>query len=260
MYCNQVGGNDELVFDGNSCVFGAGGEVVAHAKDFEPDLLVVDVEVGESQGQEGGEAGGTLAEAAQAQPRSGLASVYAALVLGLRDYCRKCGFTSVVLGLSGGIDSAVSCAIAVDALGPEHVRGFGMPSRYSSEGSVADARMLAENLGVRFDVIPIEPAHAAIQQMLAEVFRGQGGGGDVTEENIQARVRGNLMMALSNKLGSMLVTTGNKSELAVGYCTLYGDMCGGFSVLSDVPKTMVYDLARWINTPQSPLLAGSRGR
>lgn len=251
-YCNQVGGNDELVFDGNSCVIDAEGKVIAHAKDFEPDLLVADVVEGQAESQEGGQGDYGQAEVARVEsPREGLASVYAALVLGLRDYCRKCGFKQVVMGLSGGIDSAVSCAVAVDALGPENVRGFGMPSRYSSGGSVTDARLLAENLGVAFDVIPIEPAHGAMETMLADVFAGMEE--DVTEENIQARVRGNLMMALSNKLGAMLVTTGNKSELAVGYCTLYGDMCGGFSVLSDVPKTMVYDLAKWMNTPECPL-------
>lgn len=252
-YCNQVGGNDELVFDGNSCVFDATGKLLAHAKDFEPDLLLVDVPVGEGeqQGDTAGVGHGPNEVACIESPREGLDSVYAALVLGLRDYCRKCGFKQVVLGLSGGIDSAVSCAVAVDALGAENVRGFGMPSRYSSGGSVDDARLLAENLGIGFDVIPIEPAHAAMEGMLAEVFAGMPE--DVTEENIQARVRGNIMMALSNKLGAMLVTTGNKSELAVGYCTLYGDMAGGFSVLSDVPKTMVYDLARWMNTPECPL-------
>ncbi len=253
-YCNQVGGNDELVFDGNSCVFDAAGQLLAHAKDFEPDLLVADVPLaGSADGGDGkAGAGHGASEVARIEsPREGLASVYAALVLGLRDYCRKCGFERVVLGLSGGIDSAVSCAVAVDALGAANVRGFGMPSRYSSGGSVDDARQLAENLGITFDVIPIEPAHAAMEAMLSGVFAGLPE--DVTEENIQARVRGNIMMALSNKFGAMLVTTGNKSELAVGYCTLYGDMCGGFSVLSDVPKTMVYDLARWMNTPDCPL-------
>lgn len=252
-YCNQVGGNDELVFDGNSCVFDATGQLIAHAKDFEPDLLVVDVPVGEGeqQGDAAGVGHGPAEVARTESPREGLDSVYAALVLGMRDYCRKCGFKQVLLGLSGGIDSAVSCAVAVDALGAENVRGFGMPSRHSSGGSVEDARLLAENLGIGFDVIPIEPAHAAMEGMLADVFAGMPE--DVTEENIQARVRGNIMMALSNKLGAMLVTTGNKSELAVGYCTLYGDMAGGFSVLSDVPKTMVYDLARWMNTPECPL-------
>ena len=173
-------------------------------------------------------------------------------MLGLKDYVRKCGFSDVVLGLSGGIDSAVTAAIAVAALGAEHVRGVGMPSRYSSEGSVGDARLLAERVGIRFDVIAIQPAHEAMEGLLEPHFRGTEAG--VTEENIQARLRGVLLMAFSNKFGSLLLTTGNKSEMAVGYCTLYGDMNGGFSVLSDVPKTMVFDLARWINTDDaSPL-------
>lgn len=243
VYCNQVGGNDELVFDGNSCVLDAKGNLIAHAKDFEEDLLIADVPVGD-------EAPDT--DNRLETPKQGLASVYEALVLGLRDYCNKCGFKKIVMGLSGGIDSAVSCAVAVAALGSENVHGIGMPSRYSSGGSVEDAKELANNLNVKFDVIPIEPAHAAMEGMLAEMFAGTEPG--VTEENIQARLRGNLMMALSNKTGAMLVTTGNKSEMAVGYCTLYGDMCGGFSVLVDVPKTMVYDLARWINDDaDSPL-------
>ncbi len=236
VYCNQVGANDELVFDGNSCAFDREGRLIGHATDFEEDLLVVD-----------------LGDPTPVEPayRRGMAAAYAALVLGLRDYCRKCGFTSIVMGLSGGIDSAVSCAIAAAALGAENVRGVAMPSRYSSEGSVADAQALADNLGVRLDVIPIEPGHHALEGMLGGVFAGREPG--VTEENIQARVRGVVMMSMSNKFGSLLVTTGNKSELAVGYCTLYGDMAGGFSVLSDVPKTMVYKLARWINTPACDL-------
>jgi NAD+ synthetase len=267
VYCNQVGGNDELVFDGNSCVLDAEGNVIAHANDFEPDLLIADVPVHGEQ-EKVGQASrlpSTTSEPGRRDacptaqptnrietPREGLASVYAALVLGLRDYCKKCGFKKIVMGLSGGIDSAVSCAVAVDAIGADNVIGVGMPSRYSSGGSVDDARRLAENLTVKFDVVPIEPAHAAMESMLAEAFAGTEPG--VAEENIQARVRGNLMMALSNKTGALLVTTGNKSEMAVGYCTLYGDMCGGFSVLVDVPKLMVYDLARWINEDEhSPL-------
>ena len=248
LYCNQVGGNDELVFDGNSCAFDGQGNLLAHARGFEEDLLMVEIDDEGSgirgQGSEKDRAS-LVCDPCSPDP---ISSAYAALVLGLRDYCRKCGFKSIVIGLSGGIDSAVTCAIAVAALGPDNVRGVTMPSRYSSPGSVTDARLLAENLGVRFDVIPIEPAHQAFESMLAEVFAGLEP--DVTEENIQARARGVVMMALSNKFGSLLVTTGNKSELAVGYCTLYGDMAGGFSVLSDVPKTMVYDLARWINQPQ----------
>lgn len=252
VYCNQVGGNDELVFDGNSCVIDPNGNLIAHAKDFEQDLLIADVPIGEDND---GEASNTPRIET---PRDGLASVYEALVLGLRDYCAKCGFKKIVMGLSGGIDSAVSCAIAVAAIGAENVIGVGMPSRYSSGGSVDDAKALADNLGVKFDVIPIEPAHAAMEAMLADAFAGTEPG--VAEENIQARVRGNLMMAISNKTGALLVTTGNKSEMAVGYCTLYGDMCGGFSVLSDVPKIMVYDLAKWMNDDAaSPLRQAFNG-
>ncbi|MEM9883607.1 MAG: NAD+ synthase [Planctomycetota bacterium] len=238
VYCNQVGGNDELVFDGRSCVFGADGTLLAEAAAFDEDLLVVDLD----EIKPGG-----------GRPRalSVMEECYGALVLGLRDYCRKCGFQSVVLGLSGGIDSAVSAAVAVAALGLENVRGFGMPSRYSSDGSVGDARQLADNLGIRFDLVPIEPAHAATESMLADLFAGTEPG--VTEENLQSRLRGTVMMALSNKFGSLLLTTGNKSEIAVGYCTLYGDMNGGFNVLTDVPKTMVFQLAEWMNTDACPL-------
>ncbi|MEM6505307.1 MAG: NAD+ synthase [Planctomycetota bacterium] len=267
-YCNQVGGNDELVFDGNSCVLDASGKLIAHAKDFEEDLLIADVPMGDEEEEvgrasrpsdttrelrDGRDARPTSSHGNRTEtPKEGLASVYEALVLGLRDYCKKCGFKKIVMGLSGGIDSAVSCAIAAAAIGSENVHGIGMPSRYSSEGSVDDARKLAENLQVKFDVIPIEPAHAAMETMLTDQFAGTEPG--VTEENIQARLRGGIMMALSNKTGALLVTTGNKSEIAVGYCTLYGDMCGGFSVLVDVPKTMVYDLAKWINDDtDSPL-------
>ena len=244
LYCNQVGGNDELVFDGASCVVDANGELIGQAKDFEEDLLIVDVPL---EGHGGG------GKPARIEPlHTGIGSAYHALVLGLRDYCRKCGFKSVVLGLSGGIDSAVSCALAVAALSKENVRGVTMPSRYSSKGSVCDAEILARNLGIAFDTVAIEPAHKAFEQMLEPIFAGSDPG--VAEENIQARSRGVLLMAISNKFGSMLVTTGNKSELAVGYCTLYGDMAGGLAVISDVPKTMVYDLAKWINDdPDSPL-------
>ncbi|MBX2851723.1 MAG: NAD+ synthase [Phycisphaeraceae bacterium] len=271
VYCNQVGGNDELVFDGNSCVLDANGKLIAHAKDFEEDLLIADVPVGDESdqvgrasrpsstnenGHDGRDAHPTSTQTNRIEtPKEGLASVYEALVLGLRDYVSKCGFKKIFMGLSGGIDSAVSCAIAVAAIGSENVHGIGMPSRYSSGGSVDDAKELADNLSIKFDVIPIEPGHAAMEGMLEKIFAAlKLPGAGVTEENIQARLRGNLMMALSNKTGAMLVTTGNKSEMAVGYCTLYGDMCGGFSVLVDVPKTMVYDLARWINDDRdSPL-------
>ncbi len=235
VYVNQVGGNDELVFDGCSMVFDAAGNVAAQAKDFEEDLLVVDF----------GATGVAPALQERHAHAEGVESIYHALVLGLRDYCRKCGFKTVVLGLSGGIDSALVCALAVAALGADKVRGVAMPSRYSSDHSVNDAKKLADNLGVAFHVVPIEDPHAAMEKMLAPVFVGKAA--DLTEENIQARIRGNLLMSFSNKFGSLLLTTGNKSEVAVGYCTLYGDMCGGLAVISDVPKMMVWEMSRWIN-------------
>ena len=231
VFCNQVGGNDELLFDGCSCVVDAGGRLVAQARAFDEDLLVVDLD--------------DPASARLETCPDGPASLYAALVMGLRDYARKCGFGSVVLGLSGGIDSAVVACIAAAAVGPANVHGVAMPSRYSSEHSLADARALAANLGIRFTVISIETMHAACEQTLIPHFGGRPP--DVTEENIQARLRGLALMSLSNKFGSLLLTTGNKSELAAGYCTLYGDMAGGLAVISDVPKTMVYELARHIN-------------
>jgi NAD+ synthase/NAD+ synthase (glutamine-hydrolysing) len=171
--------------------------------------------------------------------------VYRALVLGLRDYMHKCGFKSAVLGLSGGIDSALTAVIAVEALGPENVRGVSLPSQFSSKGSLEDAQLLAQKLGIPYDVIPIQTAFEAVKAQLQSVFMKRKE--DTTEENIQARLRGVFLMAMSNKFGSLLLTTGNKSELAVGYCTLYGDMCGGLAVISDVPKTMVYRLANWVN-------------
>jgi len=242
VYCNQVGGNDELVFDGNSCVIDRHGKLVAHAKDFRDDLLIADVVEDEATGEESD----ADREVNRVEtPSQGVASVYHALALGLRDYCHKCGFNSLVVGLSGGIDSAVTGALAVGAMGRENVRGIAMPSRFSSEHSVTDAEVLARNLGIDFHTVPIGEAHDAFEAMLLPHFEGRDR--DVTEENIQARVRGVILMAFSNKFGSMLVTTGNKSELAVGYCTLYGDMAGGLAILSDVPKTMVWDLARWIN-------------
>jgi NAD+ synthetase len=242
LYCNQVGGNDELVFDGNSCAFDAQGNLIAQARDFQEDLLVVDLSP---------EASANINRVET--PSQSLASIYHALVLGLRDYCAKCGFKSIVLGLSGGIDSAITAALAVAALGPQNVRGVAMPSRFSSEHSIDDARELASRLGITFNLVPIEPAHLALESMVGPIFAGLKP--DTTEENMQARARGVVLMAMSNKFGSLLVTTGNKSELAVGYCTLYGDMCGGLAVISDVPKTVVWELSRWINTsPDSPLL------
>ncbi len=243
LYCNQVGGNDELVFDGNSFAMDAGGRLIAHAADFRTDLLVFELNV---DGQ-----GTTTMPGRIETPSTGIESAYHALVLGLRDYVHKCGFRSVVVGLSGGIDSALTCALCVAALGPQHVRGVSMPSRYSSEGSKSDAAELAENLGIRLQTIPIGDTHQAIEKTLAPHLDGDAT--DVTEQNVQARIRGAFLMALSNQTGALLVTTGNKSELAVGYCTLYGDMCGGLAVLSDVPKTMVWQMARWINeSPDSP--------
>jgi len=259
VFCNQVGGNDELVFDGGSLVFDAAGELLAHGRQFEEDLVVVEVlpEPTPSPSREGnkqacasfpapllGGAGGGLP-----QPQQPSACdeelLYKALVLGLRDYLHKCGFTAAVLGLSGGIDSALVAVLATAALGKENVRGISLPSQFSSQGSLDDARILAANLGIQYDVIPIQPAFAGVKAQLQDVFAGRAE--DTTEENIQARLRGVILMALSNKFGSLLLTTGNKSELAVGYCTLYGDMCGGLAVISDVPKMMVYRLSRWIN-------------
>jgi NAD+ synthetase len=232
VYVNQVGGNDELVFDGNSCAFDAKGRLVAQAKDFEEDLLVVDLPNGSTA-------------ARTEQPASGVESIHKALVLGLRDYVQKCGFKSVVLGLSGGIDSALTAALAVAALGPDRVVGVAMPSRFSSDHSVNDAARLAENLGIEFHLVPIKSIHDEYEKTLAPVFAGTER--DVTEENLQARVRGALLMAFSNKFNHLLLTTGNKSEVAVGYCTLYGDMCGGLGVISDVPKTTVYALSTFVN-------------
>ena len=230
VYCNQVGGNDELVFDGCSLVFNAEGGLTARGQLFAEDFLVADT------------------EARQTLPPDTLADeekLYRALVLGLRDYLRKCGFKEAVLGLSGGIDSALTACLAAAALGPEQVRGISLPSQYSSQGSLDDARQLAANLGLRYEVISIQAAFDALKRQLQPVFAGLPE--DTTEENMQARLRGLILMALSNKFGALLLSTGNKSEVAVGYCTLYGDMCGGLAVISDLPKNMVYRLARWVN-------------
>jgi NAD+ synthase (glutamine-hydrolysing) len=230
VYCNLVGGNDELVFDGDSLVFRADGQLIAQGKKFEEDLVLVDLE---------------LSAPVPARTSSNEEKLYQALVLGIRDYLTKCGFNSALVGLSGGIDSALVATLACAALGPDKVRGVSLPSQYSSQGSLDDARSLAERLGIRYDLIPIQNAFATLKTELSPVFSGLSE--DVTEENIQARLRGVILMALSNKFGAMLLTTGNKSEMAVGYCTLYGDMCGGLAVISDVPKTEVYRLSRWIN-------------
>ncbi len=229
---NQVGGNDSLVFDGASLALGPDGEVIAQAKSFEEDLILVDT------ASMTGEMHERVAGAEE--------SAYEALVLGTRDYVRKCGFRKVVVGLSGGIDSALTAVIAVDALGVENVIGISMPSQYSSEGSITDARALATNLGICFDVVPIREIFEAYRGALSGVFRDLAE--DVTEENLQARARGGLLMAVANKFSALVLTTGNKSELGVGYCTLYGDMVGGLAVISDVPKTLVYRLARYVNS------------
>ncbi|MCH8146647.1 MAG: NAD+ synthase [Planctomycetes bacterium] len=239
-YVNQVGGNDDLIFDGASLALDAKGNVIARAKPFEEDLLIVDF---------------SNAAANRIEPYPGrLEGMRQALVLGIRDYVYKCGFEKVVIGLSGGIDSALTAALAVEAIGAARVIGVAMPSRFSSEGSLTDAAQLASNLNIKYNVIPIEGAHAAMEKTLAPHFGTEAPG--VAEENIQARIRGSILMALSNKYGWLLLTTGNKSELAVGYCTLYGDMCGGLAVLSDVPKTTAYELAHLINnscsTPPIP--------
>jgi NAD+ synthase (glutamine-hydrolysing) len=236
VYVNQVGGNDELVFDGNSVVFDGNGEVVAQGRDFEEDLVICEVPA---------EGAKRETRNVRHETRKGIASIHAALVLGLRDYVRKCGFKTVVLGLSGGIDSAVVAALAAEAVGPGNVTGVALPSRYSSDHSKSDAALLAENLGIHYHTIPIEAAHRAMEETLAPLFAGTKEG--LAEENVQARLRGNVLMSLSNKFGHLLLTTGNKSEVATGYCTLYGDMCGGLAVISDVPKMMVYELARYMN-------------
>jgi NAD+ synthase (glutamine-hydrolysing) len=231
IYVNQVGGNDTLVFDGGSLAVMPDGRIAAQAKLFEEDLVLFDSATGTGD--------------IHAQPQEEIVIAHQALVCGTRDYVRKCGFHKVVVGLSGGIDSAVVAAIAAAAVGPENVYGVSMPGPYSSEGSRTDAKQLAQNLGIEFIVLPIGDVFASYRADLAKVFAGKPE--DVTEENLQARIRGNLLMALSNKYGALVLSTGNKSELAVGYCTLYGDMAGGLAVIADVPKTMVYEIAAVIN-------------
>src|SRR5213595_2265254 len=233
-YCNAVGGNDQLVFDGNSIAVNASGELIAQLASFQEQEAIIDTDA-----------------AAVIEFREGKTAeeLFSALSLGLRDYLRKCNFKSAVLGLSGGVDSAVVAAIAVDALGAENVIGVSMPSPYSSRGSIDDALALARNLGIKCLEIPITNAFTAFKSQFAEIFKELPE--NETEENMQPRLRAMTLMALSNKFGHLLLTTGNKSELAVGYCTMYGDMAGGLAVISDVPKTMVYELARWINSDYS---------
>ena len=230
VYCNTVGGNDELVFDGGSLVLGGAGEMLGSGGHFTEELMVVDL--------------ASQVGSLPLQPTD-MELLHDALVIGVRDYLGKCGFKGAVIGLSGGIDSAVTAAIAVKALGAENVRGISMPSEYSSAGSLDDSKALADTLGIQYDVISIQDGFEIMKGSLEPIFKGRSE--DVTEENMQARLRGLIMMAASNKFGSLVLTTGNKSELAVGYCTLYGDMCGGLAVISDVPKTMVYELAKWVN-------------
>src|ERR1700675_1494843 len=241
VYVNQVGGDDNLIFDGASMAITADGRVAAQALAFQEDLVLFDTATGEGEIHE--------------QPPTEIAYAYEALVMGTADYVRKCGFKKVLIGLSGGIDSAVVASIAVDALGAENVLGVSMPGPFSSAGSKSDAATLAKNLGIRFITLPITDVFEEYKKALAPAFGGRPV--DVTEENIQARIRGNYLMAISNKFGSMVLSTGNKSELAVGYCTLYGDMAGGLAVISDVPKLMVYGLAQWINRDREFIPASS---
>ncbi len=271
-YVNLIGGQDELVFDGHSLIVNESGQIVMLGRQFAEDFIICDLDLSEIQSKRALDAeflkkkigwgpGFTIDEfnlssvsmhqpkpAIELNPRAKLNSleeIYQALVLGTRDYILKNGFKAVVIGLSGGIDSALTAAIAVSALGAKSVIGVSMPSAYSSEGSMTDAYALAENLGIQSLTIPIQPLFESYKMMFREVFRGLAE--DITEENIQARIRGNILMALSNKFGWLPLTTGNKSEISVGYCTLYGDMAGGFSVIKDVPKTMVYKLSRLVN-------------
>jgi NAD+ synthetase len=238
LFVNQVGGHDELIFDGQSAAWSAQGTCIARARSFAEDVLLVDSsEVGRIE----------------PEPESDEAAAYQALVVGLRDYLKKCGFAKAVIGLSGGIDSALVATLAADAVGPQNVLGIAMPSRYSSPGSIADARQLASNLGIGFQIVDIDPMFASYIERLSPVLDSlqPASAQDVTLENIQARIRGNTLMAVSNRTGALVLTTGNKSELAVGYCTLYGDMAGGLAVISDVPKTLVYRLAAHINQQAS---------
>jgi NAD+ synthase (glutamine-hydrolysing) len=274
-WVNLVGGQDELVFDGNSLVFGPDGDLLAHAASFQEDLLIADLDIGSVFGErlhdtrlrkeaavpvhfdlevthvvvteEATVRQGPRRQNRVTAPLDGPAEVYQALVCGTGDYVRKSGaFREVVLGLSGGIDSSLTAAVAADALGRENVIGVLMPSRYTSRESLEDAELLAEALGIRTVTVPIEGTREAYAEALAGPFSGTQPG--LAEENLQARIRGNILMALSNKFGWMVLTTGNKSELATGYCTLYGDMAGGFAVLKDIPKTIVYELARYRNS------------
>jgi NAD+ synthase (glutamine-hydrolysing) len=243
---NLVGANDELIFDGHSSACNRCGELLALGKGFAEDILVVELEEGGRQQAEGG---------VIFPPRE--AQIFSALSLGIRDYVHKCGFSSALVGLSGGIDSALVAVLAAEALGAERVWGVSMPARYSSPGSLSDAEQLARNLGIRYEVLPIEPVFQSVEQQLAPVFAGTRP--NETEENIQSRLRGMTLMALSNKFGALVLTTGNKSEMAVGYCTLYGDMCGALAVIADIFKTDVYKIARWVNSDYAPRAGRGKG-
>ncbi|MFK8184382.1 MAG: NAD+ synthase [Phormidesmis sp.] len=239
VYVNQVGGNDDLVFDGQSLAVNGNGELVSRLAAFETDLKIVEFDA-DAQDLRVGDIAAT--------PTATDEEIWKALVLGVKDYARKCGFKKVVIGLSGGVDSAIVSAIAAEALGPENVLGILMPSPYSSDHSISDAEQLASNLGIQTNTIPIGSLMSGYDTTLNQLFSGTENG--VTEENLQSRIRGNLLMAVSNKFGHLLLTTGNKSEMAVGYCTLYGDMNGGLAVIADVPKTRVYSICRWLNQNQ----------
>ncbi len=230
LMCNQVGGNDSLIFDGSSLALNSRGELIAQASSFEEDLIVLDP---------------FNADPIPIPVDDDTEAAYRALVLGTRDYVRKCGFSKVIVGLSGGIDSALVAAIATEALGAENIIGIGNPSQYSSRGSIDDSRRLAANLGIRFEIIPITGLFDEYTKALGPLFAGMKP--DITEENLQARIRGTLWMALSNKLGALVLSTGNKSEMAVGYCTLYGDMVGALAVIGDLVKTRVYAVCHWLN-------------
>jgi NAD+ synthetase len=239
IYVNQVGGNDDLIFDGNSAAFDRSGQLIGRAQAFNTDLLSLELDLDKQD---------LLPSRITEQPQNDDAEIWNALVLGVRDYARKCGFKQVVIGLSGGIDSALVAAIATEALGASNVLGVLMPSPYSSDHSITDALELAKNLGIETQTLPIAEVMQTFDRILSPIFANTAP--DITEENLQSRIRGNLLMAIANKFGHLLLSTGNKSEMAVGYCTLYGDMNGGLAVISDVPKTRVYSLCQWLNATQ----------
>jgi len=246
---NLVGANDELIFDGHSVALNSRGEVIALGKGFEEEIFVADLGFSRSRGDEAqiekeSETPCVVSCKFEFPPRE--QQIFSALSLGIRDYVHKCGFKSVIVGLSGGIDSALVAVLAAEALGADKVLGVSMPARYSSEGSMSDARALAKNIGICYEVLPIESVFQSVEKQLAKVFAGTKP--NEAEENVQSRLRGVTLMALSNKFGALVLTTGNKSEMAVGYCTLYGDMCGALAVIADVFKTDIYKLARWINS------------